>query len=85
LVDFGLAKMTESALKFSATSTVKGTHRWMVSQPAFTIQAHSFDLVQAPELMNPDEKSKAFVTFATDIYSMGMVCVSISRVLGLIN
>ncbi|CAE6385150.1 unnamed protein product [Rhizoctonia solani] len=60
LVDFGLAKMTESALKFSATSTVKGTHRWM-----------------APELMNPDEKSKAFVTFATDIYSMGMTILEI--------
>ncbi|KAJ1300529.1 hypothetical protein OPQ81_005339 [Rhizoctonia solani] len=31
LADFGLAKVVESTFKFSTTSTVKGTVRWMVS------------------------------------------------------
>ncbi|CAE6438652.1 unnamed protein product [Rhizoctonia solani] len=54
LMDFGLAKVVESTLKFS-TSTLQGTTRWM-----------------APELMDPEEKSKAVITFPTDIYSLGM-------------
>ncbi|KAH7335896.1 kinase-like domain-containing protein [Rhizoctonia solani] len=32
LVDFGLAKVAESTLKFSTTSTAKGTTRWMAAE-----------------------------------------------------
>ncbi|KAF8750756.1 kinase-like protein [Rhizoctonia solani] len=60
LVDFGLAKLTEEALKFSTTSAQRGTTRWMPH-----------------ELMNPAEESRAVITFASDVYALGMTFLEI--------